>query len=118
MGRALLTDDGQVLLDGTDISYMYQVKEEGEDEHFDFPFEPDEQYFGESVMHLKYKGRETLLPWVFVDFENLEDVAKRNGFEAILVGDEQFGDEDRGIPYLAKLIPGSPEFLAAPKPDE
>lgn len=109
--HALLTDDGQVLLDGTDISYLYVDRDKNE---YEFPFDPETQYFGETLMRLKYKGEKAEFPWVFVDFDMLEAAAKRNCFETIILDDEERVEEGRGFPYLAKLIPSGAKLLVNP----
>eukprot|EP00466_Bigelowiella_natans_P016809 jgi/Bigna1/138392/aug1.44_g13100 len=100
--RALLAPGGQILIDSTDIQYMY-TSEDGS--QFEFDFDPKEHYYGETLISVRYKGMQETFPWLFIDFEALRIAAQRNGLEAIFVADEAISEEDRGVTYLAKLIP-------------
>lgn len=88
--HSLLNDNGQILIDGTDIFYMY----EEEDDRFSIP---TENYYGELDYIVHYKGEsEAPIKWLYMDFENLKDAAEANGFMVELVLEE-------GDSYLAKL---------------
>jgi len=101
--RALLAPGGQILMDSTDIQYMY-VSEDGS--KFEFDFDPKRHYYGETLVEVRYKDAELVFPWLFIDYDALMIAAKRNGFEAIFLGDESLGgDRERGVTYLAKLVP-------------
>jgi len=100
--RALLAPGGQILLDSTDLQYMY-VSDDGKS--FEFDFDPKEHYYGETLITVRYKGEEETFPWLFIDYEALRVAAQRNGLEAIYVTDESLIEEGRGATYLAKLVP-------------
>lgn len=88
--HSLLNDHGQILIDGTDIFYMY----EEENDRYSIP---TENYYGELDYVIHYKGEsEEPIKWLYMDFENLKDAAQANGFVVELVLEE----EDS---YLAKL---------------
>jgi len=101
--RALLAPGGQILVDSTDLQYMY-VSDDGS--KFEFDFDPKEHYYGECYMQIRWGGEEEHFPWIFIDYDALTIAAKRNGLEAMYVTDEKVMlDEDRGATFLAKLIP-------------
>ncbi|MBA5630060.1 class I SAM-dependent methyltransferase [Moheibacter lacus] len=86
----LLNENGQILIDGTDILYMYEEEDGG----FRIPVD---HYYGELdyVVHYKNESEEPI-KWLYLDFENLKDAAETNGFEVELVLEE-------GDSYVAKL---------------
>ena len=87
---SLLNNNGQILIDGTDILYMYEEEEGG----YSIPVE---NYYGELDYIVHYKGEsEDATKWLYLDFENLQEVAEANGFLVELVLEE----EDS---YLARL---------------
>lgn len=88
--RSLLNEKGQVLIDGTDILYMYEEEDGG----YGIPIE---NYYGELDYIVHYKGEsEEPIKWLYLDFENLKDAAETNGFVVDLVLVE-------GDSYLARL---------------
>jgi len=86
--RNLLTVNGQILLDSSDLSYMYDNG---------YP-KPDDKYFGEVSYIMKY-GKITTDPfhWLFIDFETLKLYANQCGFNCIKLKDGHHFD------FLAKL---------------
>lgn len=90
--HALLNPNGQILIDGTDILYMYEEEEGG----FSIP---TANYYGELDYIVHYKGeQEEPIKWLYLDFENLQDAAQENGFQSELILEE-------GKSYLACLQP-------------
>ncbi len=89
---ALLSPGGQLLLDSSDLKYLY----ENEDGSYDIdPFGP---YYGEidyQMVYRKTKGQP--FDWLYVDFQTLKLLAESNGFGCELV---QEGDH---FDYLARL---------------
>jgi len=62
--RSILKPNGQILIDSSDISYMYD-----ED---DFEGLKDKRYFGELDYFIKYKeDHEYPMTWLYLDFETL-----------------------------------------------
>lgn len=89
--HSLLTENGQILIDSTDILYMY---DEDEDGGF---YIPAEGYYGELDYWVHYKGQsEDAIKWLYLDFNTLKNAAVNNHFKIELV--LQDGDS-----YLAKL---------------
>lgn len=87
----LLTPGGQVLIDSTDILYMYDRDENGE-----VIISPD-FYYGEVDYWVHYKGEsEPPITWLYLDFETLRSAAEKCGFNA-----ERIAQEAES--YLAKL---------------
>ena len=88
----LLTDDGFVLADSSDLRYVF----EDEDGNFD-PIEFD-YYYGELEYEMRYgqvKGER--FPWLYIDFLTLNKYAELSGFSAEVV---RWGDH---YDYLAKI---------------
>lgn len=88
---ALLNEKGQILIDSTDILYMFDRDEDGG------VYIPAEGYYGELDYVVHYKGEsEEPIKWLYLDFNTLKNAAEHNGFtiEKILQEDES---------YLAKL---------------
>lgn len=89
--KSLLNAKGQILIDGTDILYMFDQDEDG-----GF-FIPADGYYGELDYIVHYKGEsEEPIKWLYLDYETLKNAAENNGFkiEKILQSEDS---------YLAKL---------------
>ena len=87
----LLEKDGQILIDGTDILYMFDQDEDGG------YYIPADGYYGELDYIVHYKGEsEEPIKWLYLDFETLKNAAENNGFKI-----EKVLQEDDS--YLAKL---------------
>jgi SAM-dependent methyltransferase len=81
--KSLLAPKGQILIDSTDILYMYD-KDEVE------AIKKDKQYYGELVFEISYKNKkEQPFSWLYLDYETLKTKAIENGFliEKILESD-------------------------------
>lgn len=87
----LLTPDGQIIADSTDLTALYEEVEE------EFR-QADGGYFGETEFVMRY-GEVTSepFPWLYVDFDSLSEVAGRCG----LVCEQVLALEDDR--YLARL---------------
>ena len=68
--KKLLTPTGQVLIDGTDIIYMFDEDEDGG------KWIPSTgKYYGELTFTVHYKGEiEDTIEWLYLDFETLKNV--------------------------------------------
>jgi len=89
--HSLLNPKGQILIDSTDILYMF---DEDEDGGF---FIPADGYYGELDYTVHYKGEsEDPIKWLYLDFDTLKNAAENNGFKI----EKVLQDEDS---YLAKL---------------
>lgn len=76
----ILTDNGRLILDSSDISYVFE-EEDG------IIYLPEgNKYYGELQYKMQYKDiKGESFPWLYIDFETLQDVAQKNGFNAELV---------------------------------
>nr|WP_199001247.1 class I SAM-dependent methyltransferase [Flavobacterium sp. ASV13] len=91
--KSLLNSEGQILLDSSDIIYMFDEDEDGGKW---IPSSND--YYGELVFNISYKGeKEEPFNWLYLDYNTLQNAAIANGLkcELILEGDH--------YDYLAKL---------------
>ena len=92
--KKLLHSNGQVLLDSSDILYMYES--DNEDGGYWIPQDVD--YYGEVTFTMSYKNEESEpFDWLYVDFNTLKRAASFNGFECEML--EQGTNDD----YLARL---------------
>lgn len=89
--KSLVAENGQILIDSTDILYMYDQDEDGG------VLVPATGYYGELDYYLHYKGESELpMKWLYLDFNTLENAAIANGFKIQKI--EQLEDS-----YLAQL---------------
>lgn len=92
--KSLLKSNGHILMDSSDIKYMY------EDEDGGFWMDAHANYYGELDYFLSYKGEEeTPMKWLYLDFDTLKLACDTVGLtcELVLNGDH--------FDYLARLIP-------------
>ena len=84
----LLNSNGQILLDSSNIEYMFDEEDE----------KPEGIYYGQVKYILRYNDISSKrFNWLFIDFETLKNEAKKYGFECTKVLDGSHFD------YLAKL---------------
>lgn len=90
--RNLLNTGGQIILDSSDLLYLYQ-EEDGT-----IMIDLNENYYGEVEYQVEYQGVKGVpFKWLFVDFENLAFLADQAGFKSELL------HEDEHFNYLARL---------------
>lgn len=90
--RSLLNPDGCVLIDSSDLSYLY----EDEDGNLEIDLAAD--YYGQVDYQMAYKDVEgESFDWLYADFETLSYYAEESGFRCELVAEGEHYD------YLAKL---------------
>jgi SAM-dependent methyltransferase len=91
--KSLLNAGGQILIDSSDIIYMFDEDEDGG------KWIPSEkEYYGELVFNLSYKGeKEVPFDWLYLDYNTLQNAAIANGLKCELVLEGEHSD------YLAKL---------------
>jgi SAM-dependent methyltransferase len=91
--KSLLTPNGQILIDSSDIIYMFDQDEDGA------YLIPADGYYGELTFTVSYKGQtEDTFPWLYLDYNTLQNAAHANGFTCELVL------EGKHFDYLAKLF--------------
>lgn len=91
--KGLIHNKGQILLDSSDIIYMFDKDEDG-----GYWVPNNGAYYGEVEFTMTYKGITTAaFPWLYIDFNRLKEVASLIGLdcEMIVVGDH--------YDYLARL---------------
>ena len=88
----LLTKNGQILLDSTDVKYLY----ENEDGNYEFDF--NKSYYGETTFIMEYKGNKgQAFDWLYVDFNTLKQTAESVHLNCTLLAK----DADDG--FLARI---------------
>jgi SAM-dependent methyltransferase len=91
--KALLTDEGQILVDSSDIIYMFDEDEDGGKW-----IPTDVDYYGEVFFDIAYKGeKEASFDWMYIDYNTLQNEAVANGLQCELILEGEHFD------YLAKL---------------
>lgn len=89
--HSLLNENGQILIDSTDILYMFDEDEDGG------VYIPAEGYYGELDYVVHYKGEsEDPIKWLYLDFNTLKNASENNGFKI----EKILQEEDS---YLARL---------------
>ncbi|MBF4517463.1 methyltransferase domain-containing protein [Flavobacterium sp. ANB] len=91
--KSLLSTGGQILLDSSDIIYMFDEDEDGGKW---IPSNND--YYGELTFNISYKGeKEETFDWLYLDYNTLQNAAIANGLKCELILEGEHYD------YLAKL---------------
>lgn len=91
--KCLLHINGQILIDSSDISYMYQDEDGGSWVNL------NNGYQGELDYYLSYKGeQEVPMKWLYLDFETLKTACASVGLKCEKIIDGPHFD------YLAKLF--------------
>ena len=90
--KSLLNPNGQILLDSSDLIYMY---DENEDGSYSIPAEG---YYGEISFTVSYKGQtDPPFPWLYLDYNTLQRAAQANGLQCEQIAEGEHFD------YLARL---------------
>ncbi len=90
---SLLKPNGQVLVDSSDIVYMFEQDEDG-----GYWIPNDGTYYGEITFEMEYKNLKSKpFDWVYVDFNTLQNACASNGLNCELIISGEHYD------YLAKL---------------
>jgi len=91
--KSLLNPKGQILIDSSDIKYMY------EDEDGGFWMDANANYYGELDYYLNYKGeQETPIKWLYLDFNTLKLACETSGLQCELITEGEHFD------YLARIF--------------
>lgn len=97
--QTLLQPHGQILIDSSDIIYMFDQDEDGA------YVVPANSYYGELEFTIRYKGeREDAFPWLYLDYNTLQNLATANAMQCELVAEGDHYD------YLARLTIRSNPF--------
>ncbi|WP_296381008.1 class I SAM-dependent methyltransferase [Winogradskyella sp.] len=90
--KSLLNPNGQILIDSSDISYMYQYEDGG------MWIDVNSCYPGELDYYISYKGeQEAPMKWLYLDFDTLNTACLTVGLNCKKVMDGEHFD------YLAQL---------------
>ncbi|MEZ4793676.1 MAG: class I SAM-dependent methyltransferase [Gelidibacter sp.] len=90
--KSLLNPNGQILIDSSDIKYMF------EDEDGGFWQDMNANYYGELDYFLSYKGEDEVpMKWLYLDFDTLKMACKSVGLKCERVMEGEHFD------YLARL---------------
>lgn len=88
----MLTEEGQVLIDSSDLKYLY------EDEDGNYDIDPNGPYYGEVDYQMIYDNTKgASFDWLYVDFPLLSAIAQSCGLKAELILEGDHYD------YLAKI---------------
>lgn len=90
--KSLLVSGGQILIDSSDLIYMFDQDEDGAYSI------PADGYYGELTFTVQYKREtEETFPWLYLDYNTLQNAAIANGLNCELVLEGEHFD------YLARL---------------
>ena len=90
--KQLLTPGGQILMDSSDLSYLF------EDEEGNLDFAPEDDYYGEVDFRMQYKQvKGDPFDWIYIDFCTLSLQAAQAGFQAEKIAEGEHFD------YLVRL---------------
>ena len=90
--KSILNPNGQILIDSSDIIYMFDEDEDGG------KWIPSDNYYGELTFSLQYKKeKEVDFPWLYMDYNTLQNAALANGLKCQLILEGNHFD------YLAQL---------------
>ena len=90
--KSLLNEGGQILIDSSDLIYMFDQDEDGAYSI------PADGYYGELTFTVQYKGEtEETFPWLYLDYNTLQNAAIANGLQCELVAEGEHFD------FLARL---------------
>ena len=90
--KSILNPNGQILIDSSDIIYMYDQEEDGS------YFVPANTYYGELIFTIHYKNQtEEPFPWLYLDYNTLQNASNANGLNCELIMEGEHFD------YLARI---------------
>ena len=101
--KTLLAENGQLLIDSSDLQYMYDRNDDGS------IWVPADSYYGELTFTMRYKNETTeAFPWLYLDKALFQELAQAAGFTFEIVAE---GDN---YDYLARLsvVNDSPQHQA------
>lgn len=90
--KSILNLGGQIIFDSSDLIFLF------EEEDGSYLIDLTDKYYGEVEFQVEYKGKlGTAFPWLFIDFDNIQDLAEKYGFQAELI------EKGLHFDYLARL---------------
>ncbi|MCF6141634.1 class I SAM-dependent methyltransferase [Flavobacterium sp. K77] len=90
--KSLLSPQGQILIDSSDLIYMFDNDEDGG------KWIPSDGYYGELKFSIKYKNeKEEDFCWLYLDYNTLQNAAYDVGLQCELIKEGEHYD------YLARL---------------
>lgn len=91
--KSLLNANGQILIDSSDIIYMFDEDEDGS------RWVPTGGYYGELTFTLWYKNEtEEPFPWLYLDYNTLQNACHDHGLQCELIA------EGKHFDYLARIF--------------
>jgi SAM-dependent methyltransferase len=91
--KSLLNPNGQILIDSSDIIYMFDEAEDGS------KWVSGNEYYGELTFTISYKNEiEDAFSWLYLDYNTLQNAALDNGMQCELVLEGEHFD------YLARIF--------------
>jgi cyclopropane fatty-acyl-phospholipid synthase-like methyltransferase len=91
--KTLLNPNGQILIDSSDIIYMFDQDSDGS------YLVPADNYYGELNFTVSYKNQtENTFPWLYLDYNTLQNACNDNGLQSKIIQEGEHYD------YLAKLF--------------
>lgn len=90
--KTLLSNNGRILIDSSDIAYLFQ--ESDGSMWIDLA---NDRYYGEMEYYISYKNLHSEFNWLFVDYMNLEKIARAVGMKCKRI------EEGSNYDYLALL---------------
>ena len=90
--KELLSEEGQILIDSSDLKYIYENEDGSMDIDLNAP------YYGEVDYQMQYRDiKGEPFDWLYVDFPLLKSIAESCGLEGELIAEGEHYD------YLARL---------------
>lgn len=91
--KSLLNPNGQILIDSSDIIYMFDAADDGS------YLVPADGYYGELTFTVSYKNEtEDTFPWLYMDYNTLQNATHDNGLQCELIL------EGKHFDYLARIF--------------
>lgn len=93
--RSLLTPEGRILIDSSDLRYLFDEDEDG-----GIWIEMGSEYYGQLEFSISYKNEiSAVFDWLYLDFKILSIAAAKSGFSCEMIKEGEHYD------YLAELRP-------------
>ena len=90
--KELLADGGQILVDSSDLRYIYENEDGSMDINLNAP------YYGEVDYQMLYKNvKGEPFDWLYIDADTLTEIADQNGYDVEVIADGENYD------YLARI---------------